>query len=154
MRRDICGRIMALDVVVTGNAALVICRGQLVHGASAHGFQACVRRLLRRHGRVALDLRAVTRIDARGVGTLASLLARANAANRRLVLEESSARVQRVLHISRLDVQFQDAVVVSSETRTLMEDLRAHRGRPERTHRLGLSAGVRGVDELRDRCPP
>ena len=129
---------MALDVVRNGNGALVVCRGHLVRGATADSFHACVRRLLRRHGRVGLDLSGVMSIDARGVGTLATLLTRAIAANRRLVLEQSSARVQRVLHISGLDVPFQNDIAVQRRHEAVMsgvistpgEDRAVDRGRP------------------------
>ena len=61
-------------------------------------------RLLRRYRRVVLDLGRVTRIDARGVGMLAALIAQANSTDRRLVLAASSRRVQLVPAITGLDV--------------------------------------------------
>ena len=97
---------LTLDALVEGDTALVSCGGQIVHGATARRSRACIGRLLRRCRRVVLDLGAVTDIDARGVGTLAVLIAHARSTGRRLILARSSRRVDRVLRLTGLDAQF------------------------------------------------
>ena len=96
---------LMLNASVEGGTAFVTCGGHIVHGISARRFRACVSRLLRRHRLVVLDLGGVIHIDARGVGMLAVLIAQAKSADRQLVLARSSARVERVLRLTRLDVE-------------------------------------------------
>ena len=58
-----------------------------------------------------MDLGAVTHMDARGIGTLAVLIAQAKSAERRLVLARASDRVERVLRLTQLDVTLRDEFV-------------------------------------------
>lgn len=120
---------LTLETVVNGASILVVCRGRLVHGTTARALRACTGRLLRRHPRIALDLAEVTHIDAGGVGVLAALLVRAKSTNRRLVVTKSSARVQRLLQISGLDVHLQDESLISGEIRAPGADLFVERRR-------------------------
>jgi anti-anti-sigma factor len=96
---------LMLDAAVKGDTAVVTCRGPIVHGTTARRFRACIKRLLRRYRRVVVDLGTVTHIDARGIGMLAVLIAQARSADRRLVLARSSDRVERILRLTRLDVE-------------------------------------------------
>jgi anti-anti-sigma factor len=96
---------LMLDARVEDDTAVVTCRGHIVYGATARRFRACIARLLQRYRRVVLDLGAVTHLDARGVGMLAVLIARARSTDRGLTLSTSSDRVERVLRLSGLDVE-------------------------------------------------
>jgi anti-sigma B factor antagonist len=107
---------------VEGDTAIVTCGGPIVYDATARRFRACVSRLLRRHRRVILDLGAVTHIDARGVGILAVLLAQARSADRQLVLARSSDRVERVLRLTRLDVELHNDSVRDRSARPAEAD--------------------------------
>ncbi len=96
---------LVLDARVEGDTAFVTCHGRIAQAATARRFRACIGSLLRRYRRVVVDLGAVTHIDACGVGMLARLLAQAKSADRRLILARSSDRVERVLRLTRLDVE-------------------------------------------------
>jgi anti-anti-sigma factor len=113
---------LMLDARVEGDTAVVTCRGPIVHGTTARKFGACIGRLLRRHRRVVADLGAVKHIDARGVGVLAVLIAQAKSADRRLVLARSSDRVQRVLRLTRLDVELHNDSVRDRSARPAEAD--------------------------------
>jgi anti-anti-sigma factor len=99
------GTNLILDARVEGDTAFVTCYGRIAQGATARRFRACIGSLLRRYRRVVLDLGAVAHIDARGVGMLARLVAQAKSADRRLILGKSSDRVERILRLTRLDVE-------------------------------------------------
>ena len=93
---------LGLDVLSVEGTAIVTCTGRSVHGETARRFQACAARLIARHRRVVLDLRGVTYADARGLGTLASLVRRARA-RRCLVLAMANERLERLLRVTGLD---------------------------------------------------
>lgn len=93
---------LGLDVLSVESTAIVTCTGRIVHGETARRFHACAARLIARHRRVLLDLRGVTCADARGLGTLASLLRLARA-RRCVVLATANERLERLLHVTRLD---------------------------------------------------
>jgi anti-anti-sigma factor len=99
---------LKLDAVVNGETAVVTCRGRILYGSTARRFRLRIGRMLRRSRRVVLQLANVTDIDARGVGMLAVLMAQAKSTDRQLVVGKSSARVQRILHITGLDVQLHE----------------------------------------------
>ena len=113
---------LMLDARVEGDTAVVTCRGSIVHGTTARRFRACVRRLLQRYRRVVVDLGAVTHIDARGVGMLAVFIAQARSADRRLVLARSSDRVERILRLTRLDVELHNDSVRDRSARPAEAD--------------------------------
>jgi hypothetical protein len=71
---------------------------------------------------VVVDLRAVRHIDARGVGVLAVLIAHAKSADRRLVLARSSDRVERILRLTRLDVELHNDSVRDRSARPAEAD--------------------------------
>jgi anti-anti-sigma factor len=111
-----------LDARVKGDTAVVTCRGPIVHGTTARRFRACIKRLLRRYRRVVVDLGTVTHIDARGSGMLAVLIAQARSADRRLVLARSSDRVERILRLTRLDVELHNDSVRDRNVRPAQAD--------------------------------
>ena len=117
---------MALNLIlnarVEGDTAIVTCGGPIVHGATARRFRACIARLLQRYRRVVLDLGAVTHIDARGVGMLAVLIAQARSTDRGLILSMSSDRVERVLRLTRLDVELHNDSVRDRSARPAEAD--------------------------------
>jgi anti-anti-sigma factor len=111
-----------LDARVKGDTAVVTCRGPIVHGTTTRRFIACIKRLLRRYRRVVVDLGTVTHIDARGIGMLAALIAQARSADRQLVLARSSDRVERILRLTRLDVELHDDSVRDRSARPAEAD--------------------------------
>jgi anti-anti-sigma factor len=113
---------LMLDAAVKGDTAVVTCRGPIVHGTTARRFRACIKRLLRRYRRVVVDLGTVTHIDARGIGMLAVLIAQARSADRRLVLARSSDRVERILRLTRLDVELHNDSVRDRSARPAEAD--------------------------------
>jgi anti-anti-sigma factor len=113
---------LMLDAAVKGDTAVLTCRGPIVHGTTARRFRACIKRLLRRYRRVVVDLGTVTHIDARGIGMLAVLIAQARSADRRLVLARSSDRVERILRLTRLDVELHNDSVRDRSARPAEAD--------------------------------
>jgi anti-anti-sigma factor len=113
---------LMLDARVKGDTAVVTCRGPIVHGTTARRFRACIKRLLRRYRRVVVDLGTVTHIDARGIGMLAVLIAQARSADRRLVLARSSDRVERILRLTRLEVELHNDSVRDRSARPAEAD--------------------------------
>lgn len=93
---------LGLDVLSVESTAMITCTGRIVHGETARRFHARAARLIARHRRVLLDLRGVTCADARGLGTLASLLRLARA-RRCVVLATANERLERLLRVTRLD---------------------------------------------------
>jgi anti-anti-sigma factor len=133
---------LMLDARVEDDTAVVTCRGHIVYGATARRFRACIARLLQRYRRVVLDLGAVTHLDARGVGMLAVLIARARSTDRGLTLSTSSDRVERVLRLSGLDVE------LHNESR--LRDRTARWAETTEDHRLPEQAAARTKGDLGD----
>ena len=99
-----CSADLALVTLWRPDSATVSCRGRILHGTTATRFGERVWQLLRRHGRVVVDLSGVTQMDARGLGVLAMLIRKAGGRpNGRLVLVTTGNRVGRLLRLSRLD---------------------------------------------------
>lgn len=98
---------MEIDVITTGEVAILTCRGRLVLGAGAAPFRDTARRALRRSALVALDLDRVTQMDAHGTGVLAELADLARREGRGLTVARVSDRVRRLLGVTRLDTVIQ-----------------------------------------------
>jgi anti-sigma B factor antagonist len=95
----------AMEVEVLGDAVVAACYGRIVYGETARHFGSSVGDLMAKHARVVLDLSGVTYCDARGLGTLATLIRRAGGNQGRLVIASTSERVGRLLRVTRLDTQ-------------------------------------------------
>ena len=102
-----------LEVIRTPDMTILRCRGRLVleHGAAPLGEVA--RQELSRGQDVALDLGAVTQMDARGTGVLAELCGIARARRCLLGLAGVSDRVQRLLRLTLLDTVIPDLNVLA-----------------------------------------
>lgn len=92
-----------VEIVRARDVTFLCCRGRLVVEQGAPLLRRVALRELSRPQVLALDLRSVTQIDARGAGVLGALCLAARQAGRRLVLADASARVLRVLRLTRLD---------------------------------------------------
>lgn len=98
---------MDIDVITTGEVAILRCRGRLVLGDGAAPFREAARRALRRSAFVALDLDRITQMDAHGTGVLAELIELARREGRGLMVSCMSDRVRRLLRVTRLDTVIQ-----------------------------------------------
>ena len=130
-----CCRDVNFDVRVTevDGTAIAQCGGQIVYGPTARCFCARLSAVIGRHPRVMLDLRAVTQLDAHGLGMLALLIRQAGSLRGRLVLAPTSERIGRLLRVTRLDTQVRH--VTSAELDELLAEVaRVHR-RAERARR-------------------
>lgn len=108
---------LAMEVAVRGEAAVAACYGRIVYGETANAFGSCVGDLIARHQRVVLNLSGVTHCDARGLGTLATLIRTGGGYQGRLVMASTSERVARLLRLTRLDTQIRRAELPSRARR-------------------------------------
>jgi anti-anti-sigma factor len=92
-----------LDTVVQDGTAIVICRGRVLHGATARRFRGCIGDVLSRYRRVVVDLGGVAHMDARGLGMIAALIRQARMSERQLVLAAAAGRINYLLRLTRLD---------------------------------------------------
>jgi anti-anti-sigma factor len=92
-----------LETVVQDGTAIVICRGRVLHGATARHFRGCIGDVLSRYRRVVVDLGGVAHMDARGLGMIAALIRQAQMSERQLVLAAAAGRINYLLRLTRLD---------------------------------------------------
>lgn len=98
---------LTLDIEVTGDTAIVRCRGALTL-ASAGRLRHEVKQLLSA-STVTVDFTDLAMIDSFGIGTMASLYMSARNAGRTLYVVNMGARVREVFSVSRLLSLFEPA---------------------------------------------
>ena len=94
---------LMLETVLQDGIAIVICRGRILHGASARHFRGWIGDELSRRRRVVVDLGGVTHMDARGLGVLAVLIKQAGTPRSRLVVATTAGRINYLLRLTGLD---------------------------------------------------
>jgi anti-anti-sigma factor len=100
---------LTIDARIVNDVTLLRCRGAIQRGRSVELFSAAVQAQIRCGRTVALDLRGVTRMDARGTGALAELVAVARTLGRRLTLAGASPQVITLLALAGLDGELRPA---------------------------------------------
>ena len=94
---------LMLETVLQEGIALVICRGRVLHGATARHFRERIGDELSRRRRVIVDLQGVTHMDARGLGMLAVLIRQAGTPRDGLVVATKAGRISYLLRLTGLD---------------------------------------------------
>jgi anti-anti-sigma factor len=97
-----CPEALEVELQAEGVRGVVICRGALVEGGEPWRVRAAAERQVEAGRRVVLDLRAVDRIDARGVGVVAAAAGSALQRGGRSAVVHASGRVRRLLRLSGL----------------------------------------------------
>lgn len=101
---------LTIDVrTMMDDVVLLRCRGAIELGPAVELFSATAEAQLRQERAVVLDLREVTRMDARGVGALAELIAAARAPRPRVTLAAASPRVMALVALAGLDRELRPA---------------------------------------------
>jgi anti-anti-sigma factor len=92
---------LALDIVRSGNDAVVRCRGKLVAGSSDL-LNTEVSQLIPGAKRIVLDLTELTHMDSMGLGTIVRLYVSARSAGCELQLINLGAGIQKLLRVTKL----------------------------------------------------
>jgi anti-anti-sigma factor len=92
---------LTLDVEVTGDVALVRCRGKLAMGTTGI-LHSRIKKLIPEHKRIVLDLSELSHMDSSGLGALVALFVSARSAGCSLELINLSHGIQRVLSLTNL----------------------------------------------------
>jgi anti-sigma B factor antagonist len=101
-----------IHIIPVSGVTVLRCDGRLVLGHAATRFRIAAERALAECEVVALDLARVWQMDAHGIGVLAQLYASSRATGRALLLAGVNNRVQRLLHLTRLDTVMPTATTV------------------------------------------
>ena len=98
---------MGIDCLIVSDAVVVRVRGPLDRSTSDALRHAAADALLRADSTVVINLAAVPRIDAAGLGVLAEIHGRATGVGRRLVLTDVRPRVRELLDATELSAALQ-----------------------------------------------
>ena len=98
---------LKINTVIEDQIAILLCEGQIVRGEEINLLYGNV--LVQRSETVVLDLSAVDRIDAAGLGILVACYQALLTSKRHLVLHNPSAHVREVLHATNLHLLFEIA---------------------------------------------
>ena len=98
---------LKINTVVHDQTAILACEGPIVRGEEINVLYGKV--ILQRSSIVILDLSAVTRMDAAGLGILVACYQALLVNQRRLVLQNPSAHVEDLLHRTNLHLLFEIA---------------------------------------------
>lgn len=93
---DKAGAVLTLEVIRTGDTAVVKCVGRLVAGATDRLYIP-VKQLIPESKRIVLDLTELSRMDSMGLGTLARLYVSARSCDCELQLLNLGKQVQQLL---------------------------------------------------------
>jgi anti-anti-sigma factor len=94
-------RPLILDVEVSGDVAVVRCKGKLISGTTAV-LHNRVKKLIPEHKRIVLDLSELTHMDSSGLGALVGLFVSARSAKCSLELVNLSHGIEKVLSLTNL----------------------------------------------------
>jgi len=98
---------LKINTVIEDQTAILLCEGQIVRGEEINVLYGKV--LVERGATVILDLSAINRIDAAGLGILVACYQALLASKRHLVLQNPSAHVRELLHTTNLHLLFEIA---------------------------------------------
>jgi anti-sigma B factor antagonist len=101
MSDDAASSLLTLEIVRTGNAAVVQCRGKLVAGVNDILY-IHASRLIPDTRRIVLDLTDLTHMDSMGLGTVIRLYVSARSAGCDLELINLGKRIRQLLGVTNL----------------------------------------------------
>lgn len=94
---------MHLDIIRLPDRAIIRCSGKITYGPEAQRLQETVEMLLAECDSCILNLEGVTKVDARGLGTLLQLARQARSIHSSLSLTNVNGYVLEALQLTKLD---------------------------------------------------